>query len=89
VIQDACERGIAEVDLLRGNEPYKRNLAPVTRDLLRLRAAHGAAGHLALAALIVRSRAGRWRVGSLRQRARGYFARTPVPLRRRRCRRSA
>jgi CelD/BcsL family acetyltransferase involved in cellulose biosynthesis len=61
VIQDACERGAAEVDFLRGDEPYKANFSSATRELLRLRAAHGAAGRLALAALVARARAGRWR----------------------------
>jgi CelD/BcsL family acetyltransferase involved in cellulose biosynthesis len=61
VVEDACRRALAEVDLLRGDEPYKGNFASATRELLRLRAAHGAAGRLALAALVLRARAGRWR----------------------------
>jgi CelD/BcsL family acetyltransferase involved in cellulose biosynthesis len=76
VIQDACERGLAEVDLLRGDEPYKANFASAIRDLLRLRAAHGAAGHLALAALILRSRAGRWRAARF---GRVHAAMSPAP----------
>ncbi|HYT25021.1 MAG TPA: GNAT family N-acetyltransferase [Actinomycetota bacterium] len=63
VIRDACRRGLTEVDLLRGDEPYKAGFASAARELLRLRAAHGAAGRLALAALVlgtaVRKLAGR------------------------------
>jgi CelD/BcsL family acetyltransferase involved in cellulose biosynthesis len=47
-IQDACRRGFAEVDLLRGDEPYKRNFASDARAVLRLRAATGLTGRLAL-----------------------------------------
>ena len=43
-ISDACDRGFAEVDLLRGSEAYKRNFAPEQRDLLRLRTANAWAG---------------------------------------------
>ena len=43
-ISDACDRGLAEVDLLRGSEAYKRNFAPERRDLLRLRTANAWAG---------------------------------------------
>jgi CelD/BcsL family acetyltransferase involved in cellulose biosynthesis len=57
VVEDACRRGLAEVDLLRGDEPYKRNLAAATRELLRLQAAHGAAGRLALTAIVLEARA--------------------------------
>jgi CelD/BcsL family acetyltransferase involved in cellulose biosynthesis len=57
VIEDACQRGFTEVDLLRGDEPYKRGFAAAERELLRLRAAHGPAGPLALIALVLASRA--------------------------------
>lgn len=67
VVEDACRRGLAEVDLLRGDEPYKRNLASATRELLRLRAAHGAAGRLALAAIVLQARARRLLGRSLRR----------------------
>lgn len=48
VIADACTRGLAEVDFLRGDEGYKNGFAPEQRELLRLRAAHGRAGRVAL-----------------------------------------
>ena len=48
-IADACERGFAEVDFLRGEEAYKSNFAPERRELLRLRTASGWAGRVALA----------------------------------------
>ena len=41
VILDACTRGFAEVDFLRGDEPYKSRFAPEQRQLLRLRVANG------------------------------------------------
>ena len=50
IITDACRRGFAEVDFLRGDESYKANFAPERRELIRLRAANGWAGHGALAA---------------------------------------
>ena len=50
IITDACERGFAEVDFLRGDESYKSNFAPERRELLRLRAANGAVGRAALTA---------------------------------------
>ena len=43
-ISDACDRGFAEVDLLRGSEAYKGNFAPERRELLRLRTANAWAG---------------------------------------------
>jgi CelD/BcsL family acetyltransferase involved in cellulose biosynthesis len=67
VVEDACRRGLAEVDLLRGDEPYKQNFASATRELLRLRAAHGLVGHLALDALLLGGRARRLAGGVLRQ----------------------
>ncbi len=59
VVEDACRRGCTEIDLLRGNEPYKQGFATAVRELLRLRAAHGAAGRAALAALVLAGRARR------------------------------
>jgi CelD/BcsL family acetyltransferase involved in cellulose biosynthesis len=50
VIERACRLGFSEVDLLRGDDAYKRDWAPLARPLSRLRAAHGPSGHLALAA---------------------------------------
>ena len=48
IIADACGRGLAEVDFLRGDEGYKGGYAPEQRELLRLRAANGTVGHVAL-----------------------------------------
>jgi CelD/BcsL family acetyltransferase involved in cellulose biosynthesis len=49
VISDACTRGLTEVDFLRGDEAYKDNFAPERRELVRLRAANGRIGQVALA----------------------------------------
>lgn len=49
-ISDACTRGFAEVDFLRGDEPYKANFARQQRDLLRFRAATTGTGRIILAA---------------------------------------
>lgn len=67
-IDDACRRGASELDLLRGDEPYKLTLAARTRPLLGVRAAVGLRGRLLLAGLDA-ARAGlrRWR--RLRARA--------------------
>lgn len=46
VISQACAVGCREVDLLRGSEPYKASYAGRERQIYRLRAAHGALGHL-------------------------------------------
>ena len=48
IIADASERGFKEVDFLRGDEAYKKNFAPHSRELLRLRSANGWAGRAAL-----------------------------------------
>lgn len=56
-ISDACERGFAEVDFLRGDEPYKRNFASERRELVRLQAATGWLGHVVMAADVAASRA--------------------------------
>lgn len=48
IITDACSRGFAEVDFLRGEEAYKASFAPQRRQLARLRAANGQAGEVAL-----------------------------------------
>ncbi len=49
-IFDACDRGFAEVDFLRGDEAYKGNFAPERRELFRLRTASGWAGRAGLRA---------------------------------------
>jgi CelD/BcsL family acetyltransferase involved in cellulose biosynthesis len=48
IIDDACTRGFTEVDFLRGHETYKANFATARRELLRLHAANGCAGRMAL-----------------------------------------
>jgi CelD/BcsL family acetyltransferase involved in cellulose biosynthesis len=48
VITDACNRGLAEVDFLRGDEVYKRSYASEQREVFRLRAANGRVGRIAL-----------------------------------------
>jgi CelD/BcsL family acetyltransferase involved in cellulose biosynthesis len=50
IIRDACIRGFAEVDFLRGDEAYKNNFAPEQRLLLRLRATNGISGRMVLSA---------------------------------------
>jgi CelD/BcsL family acetyltransferase involved in cellulose biosynthesis len=67
VIEDACQRGLTEADFLRGNEAYKRNFAQHERSLLRLRAAKGIGGRLALAGLVGYERTRR-RAGQLTRR---------------------
>jgi CelD/BcsL family acetyltransferase involved in cellulose biosynthesis len=46
IIDDACVRGLSEVDFLRGDEPYKGRFAPSHREMLRLIAGKGATGRL-------------------------------------------
>jgi CelD/BcsL family acetyltransferase involved in cellulose biosynthesis len=62
-IQDACRRGFGEVDLLRGDESYKRNFASGAREIVRLQAAKGLFGWLALLVAVgaagLRRRSGR------------------------------
>jgi CelD/BcsL family acetyltransferase involved in cellulose biosynthesis len=57
-ISDACDRGFAEVDFLRGNEWYKCNFAPERRELLRLRTANAWAGQAGMRAETAVRRAG-------------------------------
>jgi CelD/BcsL family acetyltransferase involved in cellulose biosynthesis len=57
VVSDSCRRGLAEVDFLRGREPYKLEFAPEMRALVRLRAGVGRAGRLAVARSVVQERA--------------------------------
>ena len=53
VIADACGRGFAEVDFLRGDEAYKHRFAPNRRELVRLTGATGTAARAAQAAQAV------------------------------------
>jgi CelD/BcsL family acetyltransferase involved in cellulose biosynthesis len=46
IIDDACARGLSEVDFLRGDEPYKGRFAPDRREMLRLVAGKGVVGQL-------------------------------------------
>jgi CelD/BcsL family acetyltransferase involved in cellulose biosynthesis len=46
IIDDACARGFAEVDFLRGDEPYKGRFAPNHREMLRVVAGQGVVGRL-------------------------------------------
>ena len=55
IITDACDRGLREVDLLRGDEPYKGRFTSQRRELLRLLAARGGTGRAAKAATIAAS----------------------------------
>jgi CelD/BcsL family acetyltransferase involved in cellulose biosynthesis len=77
MVEDACRRGFTEIDLLRGNEPYKYAFASGRRELLRLRASHGAAGRAALAALTLASRSRRL-VGRALAARRGAATATPT-----------
>lgn len=56
-ISDACDRGFAEVDLLRGSERYKNNFAPERRELLRLRTANAWPGRAGMRAELAVRRA--------------------------------
>jgi CelD/BcsL family acetyltransferase involved in cellulose biosynthesis len=78
LIEDACRRGLGEADLLRGDEQYKRRLAPATRELVRLRAAHGPAGRLALVALVLATRSRRLAGRGLRWLRPALARRRPV-----------
>jgi hypothetical protein len=46
IIDDACARGLSEVDFLRGDEPYKGRFTPNHREMSRLIAGKGVAGQL-------------------------------------------
>jgi CelD/BcsL family acetyltransferase involved in cellulose biosynthesis len=50
VVEDACTRGIREIDLLRGDEPYKRDWTDRRRALFALSSAKGLPARAALAA---------------------------------------
>jgi CelD/BcsL family acetyltransferase involved in cellulose biosynthesis len=46
IIDDACARGMNEVDFLRGDEPYKGRFTPNHREMSRLVAGKGVVGRL-------------------------------------------
>jgi hypothetical protein len=66
IIDDACARGFAEVDFLRGDEPYKGRFAPDHREMLRLVAGKGAVGRLGSVARSATSQATRTAVRCVR-----------------------
>ncbi len=72
----ACEEGASELDLLRGDEPYKSRFVGHTRTLHRVRVAHGRRGLLLLGLLRAGSRA-RAGAGVLRRRLRSASAWRP------------
>ena len=57
IIADGCDRGLTEVDYLRGDEAYKHRFAPMRRGLFRLAAANGVVGRAALSGRAARSSA--------------------------------
>ena len=66
IIDDACARGFAEVDFLRGDEPYKGRFAPNQREMSRLVAGKGVAGLLGSVTVPARSAATRTAVRCVR-----------------------
>lgn len=50
VVMDACDEGITEYDLLRGDEPYKSDWAEGRRELFRIRTGAGTFGKAVAAA---------------------------------------
>jgi CelD/BcsL family acetyltransferase involved in cellulose biosynthesis len=56
IILDACDRGLTEVDFLRGEEPYKAKFASRRRDLVRLIAGSGGSGRIAWASTVAASK---------------------------------
>ena len=57
IIDDACDRGCAEVDFLRGEESYKGRFTTTQREMERLVAGKGVAGHLGRMTTAARSHA--------------------------------
>ena len=57
IFADACDRGVTEVDFLRGDEPYKGRFAPMRRELFTLAAAKGTVGRAALSGQAARASA--------------------------------
>jgi CelD/BcsL family acetyltransferase involved in cellulose biosynthesis len=53
VVMDACDQGVAEYDLLRGDESYKSDWAEGRRELVRVRTGSGALGKAVAAAAAV------------------------------------
>lgn len=63
LIADACAEGLADLDFLRGAEPYKLSFATSQRNLWRARAASGPIGRMLLAAEVLGTSARR-RIGA-------------------------
>ncbi len=53
VFERSCALRLAEVDFLRGSEPYKQRFAPYARQVVRLRAAQGLPARLVLIVLLL------------------------------------
>ena len=66
IIDDACLRGFAEVDFLRGDETYKGRFTDSHRTMLRLVAGTGVVGRLGCLTSAVRFRATKTVVGCFR-----------------------
>jgi CelD/BcsL family acetyltransferase involved in cellulose biosynthesis len=72
VIQRACDEGLYEIDLLRGEEAYKFRFVARRRDICRVEVAHGLRARWLLAAMnsarkvraVGRTHRGRWRGAS-------------------------
>ncbi len=56
IIDDACDRGITEVDFLRGEESYKERFTPHHREMFRLVAGAGVAGRVGCVATAATAR---------------------------------
>jgi CelD/BcsL family acetyltransferase involved in cellulose biosynthesis len=56
VVDDAIAAGVTELDLLRGDEPYKADWASATRRLLRARVGYGPRGRAVVAAAVANDR---------------------------------
>ena len=64
IIDDACARGLSEVDFLRGDEPYKGRFTPNHREMLRLVAGKGSRAESEASPRRRHSRPGRQRSGA-------------------------
>ena len=61
IIEQMCERHVRIIDLLRDDEPYKRDWASGARDVVQLDASHGRSAQLASAAMpVVRALQSMW-----------------------------
>ncbi|WP_193612673.1 GNAT family N-acetyltransferase [Nocardioides lijunqiniae] len=76
VIVDAVGAGARELDMLRGDEPYKGSFADHSRTVLRLRAGHGLAARAVVAGWHAAVNGSR-RLRSLRDRADAWRRRRP------------